>query len=378
MGSSRSYQVHEFAELAGVTVKALHHYDRLGLLTPRRTEAGYRVYTELDLERLEQIVALKFLGLPLRQIKTVLDRTSLALPDALRAQRQAIEEKQELLKRAVRAIRAAEESIKPGQPADPAILKKIIEVINMQEGIELMKKYYSEEAWERHRRYYENGPAPEWLELYRDANTLLGEDPESPEAQALADRWLKLSVRAYSGDPEVQTDSPTAWMDRENWPPAMKQRITELNLEEVSTFLRRVAVSARKRYFSETAWTRFVELRGRATAEDPATVSRVSRFWQARVDLFRDVEAAENEDPTGERGHALAQRWIAQLEDESSGDAEIKVGLMKAWADRQNWPSTLRWHTEGIFMMTGERFDKAADFIDKALAACGALHGPVR
>jgi hypothetical protein len=69
MRSSRSYKVHEFAELAGVTVKALHHYDRLGLLTPRRTEAGYRVYTERDLERLEQIVALKFLGLPLRQIK---------------------------------------------------------------------------------------------------------------------------------------------------------------------------------------------------------------------------------------------------------------------------------------------------------------------
>ena len=63
MGSSRSYQVHEFAELAGVAVKALHHYDRLRLLTPRRTKAGYRVYTELDLERLEQIVALKFLGL---------------------------------------------------------------------------------------------------------------------------------------------------------------------------------------------------------------------------------------------------------------------------------------------------------------------------
>src|SRR6266550_867177 len=110
MGSSRSYQVHEFAELAGVTVKALHHYDRLGLLTPRRTEAGYRVYTDHDLERLEQIVALKFLGLPLRQIKTVLERTALALPDALRAQRQAIEEKQDLLTRAVRAIRAAEES----------------------------------------------------------------------------------------------------------------------------------------------------------------------------------------------------------------------------------------------------------------------------
>jgi DNA-binding transcriptional MerR regulator len=379
MGSSHSYQVHEFAELAGVTAKALHHYDRLGLLTPRRTEAGYRAYIELDLERLEQIVALKFLGLSLRQIKTVLERTSHGLPDALRAQRQAIEDKQELLARAVRAIRAAEESISRGQPAGSVVLRKIIEVINMQEGIELMKKYYSEEAWERHRRYYENGPSPEWLELYRNANTLLGKDPGSPEAQALADRWLKLSVRAYSGDLEVQTDSPTAWMDRENWPPAMKQRIIELNLEEVSTFLRRVALSAREKYFSKTAWTRFVELRQRDTAEDPATVSRVSRFWQARVNLFRDVEATQNEDePAGEKGQAFAQRWIAQMEDESFGDAEIKAGLIKAWADRQNWSATLRWQAEASYMTTAERFDKAADFIDKALAACGAFHGPVR
>jgi DNA-binding transcriptional MerR regulator len=184
----RSYRVNEFAELAGVTVKALHHYDRLGLLTPLRTEAGYRVYRERDLERLEQIVALKFLGLSLRQIKTVLERTALALPEALRAQRKAIEEKQVLLARAARAIQAAEESMAAGKPADPATLRKLIEVIDMQNSIELMKKYYNDEAWEKRRRYYERGPSPEWLQLYRDANALLGSDPASEAAQALADR----------------------------------------------------------------------------------------------------------------------------------------------------------------------------------------------
>ena len=70
-------QAQQFAELAGVTVRTLHHYDRLGLLRARRTEAGYRVYRESDLERLEQIVALKFVGLPLKRIKTLLDRDNL-------------------------------------------------------------------------------------------------------------------------------------------------------------------------------------------------------------------------------------------------------------------------------------------------------------
>ena len=108
MGSTRSYKIHDFAKLAGVTVKALHHYDRLGLLTAKRTNSGYRAYLDSDLERLEQIVALKYLGLPLKQIKTLLDCAPLALPDALRAQRLALEERHKLPERAIRAIHAAE------------------------------------------------------------------------------------------------------------------------------------------------------------------------------------------------------------------------------------------------------------------------------
>ena len=63
------HRASEFADLAGVTVRTLHHYDRLGLLKPHRNGSGYRLYRESDLERLEQIVALKFLGLPLKDIR---------------------------------------------------------------------------------------------------------------------------------------------------------------------------------------------------------------------------------------------------------------------------------------------------------------------
>ena len=358
----RSYRIHEFAELAGVTVKALHHYDRVGLLTPRRTESGYRLYDERDLERLEQIVALKFLGFPLKQIRAVLSRTALELPAALRIQRQAIEEKQVLLARAARAIRAAEESIAAGPDAAPAALRKIMEVIAMQNDVELMKKYYSEEAWERHRHYYENGPAPEWVELYRDANALLGSDPASDAAQALAGRFLKLSVRAWTGDPAVQTDSPTAWVDRANWPAAMKQRLAEYNREEVAPFIQKIAMCARKKYFSEAAWERFVELRDRRIA-DPAARSAM---WQARIDLFRDLERALGGDPAGELAQDLVQRWLAQLEAESGGDSEVKAGLLKSWQERRNWSAVVRWHMEGMAMMDSEHFDRAADFLEQA------------
>jgi DNA-binding transcriptional MerR regulator len=65
----RLYRAHEFARLAGVTVRALHHYDRIGLLKPQRSSSGHRLYRLGDLERLEQIAALKFLDIPLREIK---------------------------------------------------------------------------------------------------------------------------------------------------------------------------------------------------------------------------------------------------------------------------------------------------------------------
>jgi DNA-binding transcriptional MerR regulator len=359
---SRRYHVHEFAGLAGVTVKTLHHYDRLGLLKPRRTEAGYRLYVEADLERLEQIIALKFLGFSLRQVQDILEQTSVELADALRWQRKAIEDRQAHLGRALQAIRAAEQALDLGQPARPALLKRIIEVIDVQHDIELMKRYYSEEAWERRRRYYEEGPSAEWQALYHEIRALLGEDPGSDQAQEVADRWLMLAVRSYAGDPDVQTDSMTAWMDREHWPPTLKLRIAEFKLEEVTEFIKQSAISSGKKYFSEQAWSTWRALRNRSPEE-------FSRSWQARVDLFRDIESALGTSPAGKTAQALARRWMEQLDDASAGDAGVKAGLMRQWADRQHRPATLHWQVEGLHMMSAEQFEQAADFIDAAVAA---------
>src|SRR5947208_1142864 len=104
---NKALQVQEFAQLAGVTVRALHHYDRLD---------GRR-----ELERLEQIVALKFIGIPLKRIKAMLDRDTDALADALRLQRTVLEEKRRLLDHAIQAIRAAEQSFVDGGRPDTQV-----------------------------------------------------------------------------------------------------------------------------------------------------------------------------------------------------------------------------------------------------------------
>src|SRR5690242_19016495 len=119
--SSKGMRVQEFAKMAGVTVRALHHYDRLGLVKPRRSDAGYRLYSARDLERLEQVVALKFLGIPLKQIKAVLERDGKGLGPALRMQRTVLEQKRRMLEQAIYAIRDAEKSIVSGVRPDSAL-----------------------------------------------------------------------------------------------------------------------------------------------------------------------------------------------------------------------------------------------------------------
>ncbi len=70
---TREWTVGELAQQAGVSVRTLHHYDQIGLLSPTRSAAGHRRYTEPDVARLTQVVALRSLGLSLGEIRRCLD-----------------------------------------------------------------------------------------------------------------------------------------------------------------------------------------------------------------------------------------------------------------------------------------------------------------
>ena len=79
--------VHEVSELTGVSIRALQYYDRIGLLHPSaRTEAGYRLYDDADLERLQSILLFRELEFPLRQIKAILDSPGFDRDKALEQQ----------------------------------------------------------------------------------------------------------------------------------------------------------------------------------------------------------------------------------------------------------------------------------------------------
>ena len=66
------YHIKEAAQLSGVSVKTLHHYDKIGLLVPLKSENGYRIYSKEDLERLQVILYYKYLGFSLEKIAELL------------------------------------------------------------------------------------------------------------------------------------------------------------------------------------------------------------------------------------------------------------------------------------------------------------------
>lgn len=90
--------VHEVSNMSGVSIRALHHYDRIGLLPATEvTEAGYRLYDETALERLQQILLFKELEFPLREIKEILDSPGFDKNKALEQQLRLLELRKEHL-----------------------------------------------------------------------------------------------------------------------------------------------------------------------------------------------------------------------------------------------------------------------------------------
>jgi MerR family transcriptional regulator, thiopeptide resistance regulator len=115
-----SYSAGHVARLSGVSVRTLHHYDEIGLLSPTgRTRAGYRQYDSDDLARLQQILCYRALGFDLRKIATILDDPRIDTLDHLRQQRELLRSKADHLEAMVRTVEKMMEARKMGINLNP-------------------------------------------------------------------------------------------------------------------------------------------------------------------------------------------------------------------------------------------------------------------
>lgn len=134
--------VKEVASLVGISIRTLHHYDEIGLLKPQNvTESGYRLYSERDLETLQQILFFRELGFPLKQIREIISSPDFDRKEALELQQKMLLEQRNRLNKMILTI---EKTIKHE--------KGEIKMTNKEkfEGFDFSHNPYEEEARKRY------------------------------------------------------------------------------------------------------------------------------------------------------------------------------------------------------------------------------------
>ncbi len=224
----RLYQVKEVAELSGVSVRALHHYDAIGLLVPRaRSAAGYRLYCDDDLLRLQQIMIGRELDFSLEEIRRSLDDPNFDRRAALVEQRAALAERADKAASMIRAIDAALEAI-GGRCVEDETVSKQVDLKQIFDGFdheryaaeakqrwggteayaasELRCKSYTQQDWERCRD--EQGA------IYADAVAAMraGEAPTDSAAMDIAERHrLAIDRWFYPCSPKMHAGLADMW-----------------------------------------------------------------------------------------------------------------------------------------------------------------------
>jgi len=212
--------VKEVAELAGISVRTLHHYDEIGLLCPSQTtEAGYRIYSDEDLTLLQQILFFRELDFPLKQIREIVSRPDFKRQEAMELHHKLLLEKRVRLERMIETL---EKTMKHE--------KGEIRMTNQDKfaGFDFSSNPYEQEARERwgdkvvddsndrlnKMSKKEQGQLGEEMNaIYRKLAQIRHGSPASDEAQQATGEWFQMlnrmgsySLEAFKGLGQMYVD----------------------------------------------------------------------------------------------------------------------------------------------------------------------------
>ncbi len=209
------WYVKELSKLTQVSVQTLHHYDRIGLLKPSvRLANGYRVYSEKDLLKLQQIIALKYFGFELSQIKTFFS-SNIDMIDHFSAQSQFLEEKARALLDASRTLNSIISDCSQSKSISWETIIKLIEVYRMTQQLEKTwaGKVFSPEELKEYARFEQDLKSrftqseqkafeQSWDDLVQLVDNNLDKDPTSDFGVSLGKRCMDW-VNTYYGKNHV-------------------------------------------------------------------------------------------------------------------------------------------------------------------------------
>jgi DNA-binding transcriptional MerR regulator len=169
-----SWTVGDLARLAGVTVRTLHHYDRIGLVRPsERTSAGYRSYDVGDLDRLQQVLVYRELGFPLEEVATLLDDPDADPAAHLRRQHRLLRERLERTRAMVAAVEKEMEARQMGISLTPEERFELFgDGFSDEYQAEAEERWGDTEAWAQSQRRTATYTKEDWVQIKAEADAV--------------------------------------------------------------------------------------------------------------------------------------------------------------------------------------------------------------
>jgi DNA-binding transcriptional MerR regulator len=211
-GAEMVYTVKAVAEMAGVSIRTLHHYDETGLLRPASASpAGYRLYSRADLERLQQVLFFKELGFSLKEIKEILDSPGFDRRQALTSHRRLLLEQKRRLERLIESVDQSIDSIERGEGMDDSAMFEAFDRKQLEEWREEARQRWGservDESWQRAAKYSKE----DWERINAETQDytiqlagLMDKDPADPEVQRQIGRHFRLiNDNYYTCTPEI-------------------------------------------------------------------------------------------------------------------------------------------------------------------------------
>ncbi|MEU8407276.1 MerR family transcriptional regulator [Micromonospora sp. NPDC048842] len=212
-----AYTVGQVAKVAGVTVRTLHHYDEIGLLSPSgRTSAGYRRYDDADLQRLQLVLYYRELGFPLEEITAIIDDPAADPAAHLRRQHELLTVRLKRLQEMVTAIEFAMEASKMNIQLTPEERFEVFGDVDPEEHqAEAEQRWGDTDAYRESNRRVSRYTKEDWLRNKAEnedwgrrivALMASGAPADSPEVMELAEEHRQLISRwFYECSYEMQT-----------------------------------------------------------------------------------------------------------------------------------------------------------------------------
>ena len=193
------FTVKQLSKLAGVTPRTLHHYDAIGLLKPSRIgDNGYRYYGEESLLRLQQILFYRELDIPLDEIKQIMGRRDFDVLGALHTHKEALQKQARRLERLIQTVDHTIDYLKGDtKMSEKGLFEGFSEEEQEKYAQEAEQMYDPETVRESNRKWKGYSAAKkeaildEGKAIYLDMIAAMPKSADSPEAQAIVERWRK-------------------------------------------------------------------------------------------------------------------------------------------------------------------------------------------